>query len=148
MADTFEKALGINPVVKTIETVPEILPPEEKEEVVEDVLSKDAKEDYDLSRNTFKTLINKGSEAVEGITELAKMSESPEAYKALAALMKTVSDTTKDLFDLQKKSKELKGIGSDSGKKILDTGNVNIDKAVFVGTTTELLKSLKKQDEK
>ena len=58
----------------------------------------------------------------------------------MATLMKTVADTTKDLFDLQKKTKDLKG--GDDNKK-LDETNVTIDKAVFVGTTAELLHQLK-----
>lgn len=150
MTDTFEKALGINPVVKKTDITPvqtqEIIPPAQPAiEVEESVLPKDALEDYDLSRDTFRTLINKGNGAIDGITELAKLTDNPEAYKVIAALIKTVSDTTKDLYDLHKKTKDLKSLDG-TGKKILDNGNVNIDKAVFVGTTTDLLQSLKDKE--
>lgn len=148
MADSFEKALGINPVVKTINppvTKEEILPPVEKEEPTEVALTGDAKEDYTLSRETFRSIIDQGRNAIDGINELAKISESPRAYEVMATLMKTVAETTKDLYDLQKKTKDLKAVDV-PGKKILDNGNVNIDKAVFVGTTTDLLKSIKDQD--
>jgi Terminase DNA packaging enzyme len=144
MSNTFEEALGIHPVQKVEQPKQEVLPPEKKEEPV--VLEKDAQEDYDLSRDVFRELITKGNEAIDGINQLAKLSDSPRAYEVLATLIKTVSETTKDLYDLQKKTKELKQFSA-PGKKVLNTGEVNIDKAVFVGTTTDLLDRLKKQDE-
>jgi hypothetical protein len=146
MSNTFEEALGIHPVPKVIEHSSQevVPPPEKKEEPV--VLEKDAQEDYDLSRNIFHNLINTGNTAIVGIGDLARLSDSPRAYEVLATLIRTVADTTKDLYDLQKKTKELKQFNA-PGKKVLDTGEINIDKAVFVGTTTDLLDRLKKQDE-
>jgi hypothetical protein len=84
-------------------------------------------------------LISKGNQAIEGITDLAKESESPRAYEVLATLMKTVADTTKDLYDLQKKTKDLK----DNGKK--EETTVTVEKAVFVGSTAELLQRVKEE---
>ena len=138
--DALSEALGVENAI-------EIIPPEPKTVVEEEknYHSPDAEEDYQLSRKTFRDLINKGSDAMETLTDLAKDSESPRAYEVLATMLRTVADTTKDLYDLQKKAKELK-ITSEPGKKVLDNGSVNIDKAVFVGTTTELLKSLKEND--
>jgi hypothetical protein len=58
--------------------------------------------------------------------------------------MKTVSDATKDLYDLQKKTKELKKM--DGVEKPAD--NITVEKAVFVGSTADLLKKIKeKKDE-
>lgn len=137
MGDSFEKALGIEPV-KKVEA--EILPPAKVEEAPVPALDEDTQEDYELSRNTFRSLIRKGNDAIEGITDLAKMSESPRAYEVLATLIKTVADTTKDLYDLQKKTKELKRL-DDTGKPV--SGDINVEKAVFVGTPAELLKHMK-----
>ena len=97
----------------------------------------DAEADYRLSRNTFRQLINKGNDAMENLTDLAKESESPRAYEVLATMMKTIADTTKDLYDLQKKNKELKGFDKN------DEPTVTVEKAVFVGTTAELLQQIK-----
>ena len=77
------------------------------------------------------------------MTDLAKQSESPRAYEVLATLMKTVGETTKDLFDLQKRKKDLAG----GTEKKLDESAITIDKAVFVGTTAELLRKVKSKDE-
>jgi hypothetical protein len=130
-----------------IEHNQEILPPVKKQEVAvapvptED--QEDQKNDYVLARKTFRELIDKGNDAIEGIADLAKQSESPRAYEVMATLMKTVADTTKDLFDLQKRKKDLAGVT----EKKLDESAITIDKAVFVGTTAELLRKVKSKDE-
>lgn len=131
--DALSEALGIE------NTAIEIIPPKKEQEIVVNTPHEndDADADYNLSRRTFRELINKGNQAIEGITDLAKESESPRAYEVLATLMKTVADTTKDLYDLQKKTKELRG------EKKNDAPNVTVEKAVFVGTTAELLKQMK-----
>lgn len=123
----------------------EVLPPKKpKQEVIPVVDMPDREEDYNLARDTFRGLINKGNDAIEGITDLAKQSESPRAYEVLATLMKTVADTTKDLYDLQKKTKDLLSNGNE---KKLDETSITVDKAVFVGTTAELLKQIKSQQQ-
>ena len=144
MSDTFEKTLGINSVPKVIDITPTetVVLPEQTEE---SLLPKDAQDDYNLSRETFRSIITTGNNAVQDITSLAKFTDNPEAYKALAVLIKTVSEATKDLYNIHKVTKELKSLDG-TGKKILDNGNVNIDKAVFVGTTTDLLRTIKDQD--
>ena len=126
----------------------EILPPVRKQEVAPVAPEKtedqeDQKDDYVLARRTFRDLIHKGNDAIEDLTDLAKQSESPRAYEVLATLMKTVGETTKDLFDLQKRKKDLAG----GTEKKLDESAITIDKAVFVGTTAELLRKVKSKDE-
>jgi len=123
-----------------IENAVEIIPPKKEQEVIVNTPHEpnDADADYNLSRRTFRDLINKGNQAMESLTDLAKESESPRAYEVLATMMRTVADTTKDLYDLQKKTKEL------SGQK-KDDPTVNVDKAIFVGTTADLLKKIKEQ---
>lgn len=101
----------------------------------------DAEADYNLSRRTFRDLIIKGNQAMESLTDLAQESESPRAYEVLSTMMRTIADTTKDLFELQKKNKDLKGPSAP------DQPTVNVDKAVFVGTTAELLQQIKAKKE-
>jgi hypothetical protein len=128
--DALSDALGIDNAV-------EIIPPKVPETIINTPHEEDdIKADYNLSRRTFRDLINKGNDAMESLTDLAKESESPRAYEVLATMMRTVADTTKDLYDLQKKTKEL------SGQK-KDDPTVNVEKAVFVGSTADLLKQIK-----
>lgn len=133
--ETLSDALGIEHKPES-----EILPPAVIEEPKEEFGSEDQRADYELSRKTFRELIKKGNDAIEGITDLAKQSESPRAYEVLATLMKTVADTTKDLYDLQKKTKDL---SKEEKSRPQDEQRINVEKAVFVGSTAELLKQVK-----
>ena len=135
---TLSEALGIEHQ--------EILPPVKRQKVLpvpqlEVTEDQDQKSDYVLARSTFRDLIDKGNDAIEGIADLAKQSESPRAYEVMATLMRTVADTTKDLFDLQKRKKDLAG----GNEKKLDETAITIDRAVFVGTTAELLRKVKNE---
>jgi hypothetical protein len=123
--------------------------PFEKQEILEPIkqveevqLTSDAEADYNLARNTFRNLITQGNLAMEDMKELARQSESPRAYEVFATMMKTISETTKDLYDLQKKTKELKQV---NGKPTQPDGAINVEKAIFVGTTAQLLKKVKEE---
>jgi hypothetical protein len=102
----------------------------------------DIEHDYKLSRETLHKLIQTGNDAVVTLADLADASQQARVYEVLATLIKTVGETTNSLYDVHKKTKEIKG--GVAGKKILDTGDgINIDKAVFVGTTSDLLREIK-----
>ena len=141
--NSLSDTLGID-FTPAIPTTQEILPPEPKVQAkVPTVIpegTNDAEADYNLARTTFRNLISQGNLAMEDMKELARQSESPRAYEVFATMMKTIADTTKDLYDLQKKTKDLK---EDNKKQAPD--NINIDRAVFVGTTADLLKKIKEE---
>jgi hypothetical protein len=92
--------------------------------------------DAEFARSNMRTLITNGNDALEKLAYVADQSESPRAYEVLATMMKNLAEMNKDLLELQKRKKEL-APQSESAK------GVNIDKAVFVGSTTELLKMIK-----
>ena len=100
-------------------------------------VSDDVDQDYEYTRSNLYSLIEKGQESLNGIMELAGESASPRAYEVAGQLIKSVADTTDKLADLQKKVKEL---DEDSPKSPSTVTN----NAVFVGSTTELQKMLKK----
>ena len=141
--ETLSDALGIEHKPEQ-----EVLPPvklqQSEEKIDETVETVDQREDYELSRKTFRELIKKGNDAIEGITDLAKQSESPRAYEVLATLMKTVADTTDQLFTLQKKMNEL---NKKDKSNLHDDQKINVERAVFVGSTAELLKKVKNNEE-
>ena len=94
--------------------------------------------DANYSRANYYNLIEKGNEALDGILEVAKESQHPRAYEVAANMIKNLSDVTEKLMILQKQQLDLKP------KEAAPT-NINVDKAVFVGSTTELLKKLKNE---
>lgn len=139
-SDSLSKALGIEHISVSEET--EILLPAVVNEQPISSKNPDQEEDYNLARKTFRALITQGNLAIDGISDLAKESESPRAYEVMATLMKTVADTTKDLYALQKMTKELK---TEDKARPQDEQRINVEKAVFVGSTAELLRQVKNQ---
>ena len=100
--------------------------------------SDSAAPDADYSRANYYNLIEKGNEALDGILEVAKESQHPRAYEVAANMIKNLSDVTEKLMILQKQQLDLK-------PKDAAPTNIAIDKAVFVGSTAELLKKLKNE---
>ena len=96
----------------------------------------EVEKDYEYSRPNLYSIIEKGQEAINGIMEVAGESASRRAYEVAGQLIKSVADTTDKLMDLQKKVKD---VNEDAPK----TNNVT-NNALFVGSTSELSKMLKK----
>lgn len=146
--DLLSKKLGIEELPSKSFELVQCSEPEETELVpVKDIPDQqDIKEDYQLARKTFRNMISKGTQVLDNLESISKEAETAREAARIAevmsALMKTVSDTAKDMFLLQKITKELK----DEPNKKQETG-VNIDKAVFVGTTADLLKKIKAEDQ-
>jgi|TARA_B110000977_G_C10649334_1_gene327308 hypothetical protein len=90
--------------------------------------------DYKYSREIFYGLVERGQDAIEGILDIAKESEHPRVYEVAGQLIKTVSETTEKLIDLQAKMKQL-----DKD----DTQPDKVQNNLFVGSSAELQKLLK-----
>ena len=124
---------------KAFNITPEVVPEEPKPVVKEkpDRLTKnDVEKDYDYTRGNLYSIIEKGQEAIDGILELAQETEQPRAYEVAGQLIKSVSDATDKLMDLQKK---LKDVEEEKASK----GPNTVNNSLFVGSTAELAKMLK-----
>ncbi len=139
LEDKVNEILGIEPDNKpTLESIVKIdNPPVPR---IEDTNKSDIDNDYKYSRDNYYDLIQKGQEAIEGILEIAKEGQHPRAYEVAGQLITNVAQTVDKLQDLQKKLKDLKDLPK--------TANQNIKNALFVGSTAELQKMLKKESEK
>ena len=96
----------------------------------------DIEKDYEYTRGNLYSIIEKGQEAINGILEVAQDSDMPRAYEVAGQLIKSVSDATDKLMDLQKK---LKDVEEEKQSK----GPSTVNNALFVGSTAELQKLLK-----
>lgn len=121
-----------------VDYAPVIVDDKDKQMIVHQIES--VNPDADYVRSNYYGLIEKGNEALDGILEVAKQSQHPRAYEVAANMIKNMSEVTEKLMTLQKQKKELE---SPEEKTIT---NVNVDKAVFVGSTAELLKKLKNEN--
>ena len=122
---------------------------ETKQEIVEFVPAEneDGDEDYRLVRNTLRNLIEKGNDALEDISTIARQNESARGFEVVANLIKTVGETSKDLYNLQKMKRDLKEPDPASDPRKKSAENINVEQAVFVGSAAELLSAIKKQRE-
>ena len=122
----------VDPIATDVEVVSSTeVVPVKPEDVVET--------DTEYARRNIRDLIDKGSVAVDNLLQVSKESEHPRAYEVVAGLMKTMADLNKDLLELQKRKKDLQPqLDSPSNR-----GNITVEKAVFVGSTAELLKQIR-----
>jgi hypothetical protein len=124
--DKLSEALDIEPLIinQTEVVATEIVT---TNNVVED--------DAEFARRNLKSLIEKGNTAVDGILNVASATDHPRAFEVAATMLKTMADMNKDLLEIQKRKRDL--------QPQITNHTVNVDKAVFVGSTAELLKQLK-----
>ena len=94
--------------------------------------------DADFARENIRELVTQGNQAVNELMLIARDGQHPRAFEVLSGLMKNLADMNKDLLEIQKRKKDL-------APKAETQNNLSIDKAVFVGSTAELVKMIKTQ---
>ena len=102
-----------------------------------EAIKTDTRKDYEYTRGNLYSLIEKGQEAVNGILELAQETEQARAYEVAGQLIKSVADATDKLMELQKRLKEVE-------EEKQTKGPSTVNNALFVGSTADLAKLLKK----
>ena len=95
----------------------------------------DIEKDFKYARDNFYNVIEKGSEALEDMLNVARASEHPRAYEVVSTIMKTLMDANKDLVDLAEKKKKTEKPEED--KQRVTNNNL------FVGSTADLQQLLK-----
>lgn len=99
-------------------------------------MDEDLERDYQESRRTLKALITKGNDAIDHLLGIATETEHPRAFEVVATLIKNTAEANEKLLMMQKSMREMKNIKNKDG-------NVNVDKAIFIGSTSELSKMVK-----
>ena len=97
----------------------------------------DVKDDYEYSREVYRTLIDTGTNSLDYLAALAKESEHPRAFEVLSKSIKDIGDTTEKLMSLQRAHKELEKENNET-KRITNNN-------VFIGSTTDLQRMLLNQ---
>lgn len=107
--------------------------------VSEKPVADDIQKDYEQSRQNLQEIIAKGKLAIDDILSIARDTEHPRAFEVAATMLKNVVDANKELLTIQKQLRDLRG----ENKK----ADVSVDKAIFVGTTADLLKMVRNKDD-
>jgi len=110
------------PEVQKKETLPAVIDQNEN--------SDDLEIDYKEARSNLKDVIGKGKQALENLLTMAKDLDSPRAYEVVGQLIKTISDVNKDLLDIHKRNKDIRGEAAGP--------STVVNNAVFIGSTADL----------
>ena len=124
--DIIDEALGAVELAKSEPKERKVIPrPQENDDI---------ENDYKYQRENFYNLVERGTDAIDGILEIAKESEHPRTYEVAGNLIKQVAEVTEKLGDLQEKMKKLKEVPHNAPKSVTN--------ALYVGSTAEFQKWL------
>ena len=114
----------------TVENVPTVIDSNENKD-----------NDFQYARENLYDIIEKGRDAMEELLEIAKAEESPRAFEVFGQLLKNMTDTQSTLMELHQKKQKLE---NDGDRQEVSRAQ-NVTNALFVGSTADLLKLVKKE---
>ena len=134
-----EKHLDLVEHNKTYYTEAEVLNTSEVLPATINGEEKDA--DFRYARENMYHIIERGRDAMDELLEIAKAEESPRAFEVFGQLLKNMTDTQEKLMELNRK----KQIIENDGERQEVTKAQNVTNALFVGSTADLLKLVKRE---
>jgi len=111
----------------------DLAPIENNNITIVDESDKQVNNDFEYARGNLINIIEKGNEALDGILDVAGMSQHPRSFEVAATIINSLAAANKDLLELSKRKKELEG----------EKSPTTINNNLFVGSTAELQKLLK-----
>ena len=117
-------------VINAVENVPTVIDSNENKD-----------NDFQYARENLYDIIEKGRDAMEELLEIAKAEESPRAFEVFGQLLKNMTDTQQTLMELHQKKQKLE---NDGDRQEVSRAQ-NVTNALFVGSTADLLKLVKKE---
>ena len=132
--NTFEKNMeeifDVTPTASENFIVPTV-----KDIKVDTNLEEDLDDAYEQTKSNLQELIDSGKEAMQDMLQIARDGQHPRAFEVYGTLLKNVVEANKELLAVQKQMRDMDGAKS--------TNNTTIDKAIFIGSTSELNKLIK-----
>ena len=132
MKDKLAEIFDVEPVEVETKPIVEVKPQQVQS------YGNDLETDYEYTRSNLYDLIDTGKHAISGILSVANESQHPRAYEVAATLIKNIGDVSDKLMNLHKMRKDIDGK--------VEQQNINVDKAIFVGSTSDLLQKIKNGD--
>ena len=123
--DTIAKALDLEPLEpKSTDIVmsdDSVVHYDEKTQNIEN--------DYKYARENLYNVIERGTDALNGIVDLAQQSQHPRSFEVVADLVRTLAAANKDLLAIQKQVKDLQP---------KEEGPSKVTNNLFVGSTKDI----------
>ena len=142
--EAIDKPLSTKDVDDKLNEVFEITPTVEKLPITKVTPQKkeddDSDTDFQYSRENLYNIIERGSDAMDGLLEIAKETEHPRAYEVVGQLIDKLTNANKELIGLHKTMQTV--------KDDLVKSPQNVTNALFVGSTADLQKLLKQNNKK
>ena len=104
------------------------------ERVVPAITDDDSETDFQYARENLYNLIERGTDGLEELLEIAKQSEHPRAFEVVQQTIGQLTTTNKELLNLHKTKKDMR---TEKG------GPTSVNNNLLVGSTAELQKMLK-----
>jgi hypothetical protein len=99
-------------------------------------------DDFEEARMAMKRSMAYNESAIQGILGIAQNSDNPRAFEVAGQLIKSMAEGAKDIMEIQEKKRKIDKL---DGKQASTRGTTN---NLFVGSTSELLKMINKEQEK
>jgi hypothetical protein len=106
-------------------------------EIHAEYLPSEDQTDFEFARQNIRNILEKGSVALDKMLEVADLSQHPRSYEVVSTLIKSLSDTNKDLLELAEKKNRIEKVKS-------QTETQTINNNLYI-STTELLKLIKEK---
>ena len=136
-----EKHLDLVEHNKTYYTEAEVLNTSVVLPVVTTTSEEEKDTDFRYARENMYHIIERGRDAMDELLEIAKAEESPRAFEVFGQLLKNMTDTQEKLMELHQKKQKLEN----NGERQEFTKAQNVTNALFVGSTADLLKLVKRE---
>lgn len=102
----------------------------------------DIEDDYNLARQTLRTAVTKGAQALSDMMVVLNGSDSPRAFEVASGLMKNLAEVSKDLMNLQKTRND---VDNPSGAPKAPEGPQTVENNYFL-STEEIAKLANEKD--
>lgn len=95
--------------------------------------------EYETAKGNVENILRVGTNAMNDLLDLAKLSQDPRSYRVLTELLTAMTAANKDLMEIKLKEVEIR-------KKDVDSdGPQTVNNNLFVGSTSEILEILNKK---
>jgi hypothetical protein len=108
-------------------------------QLIDNAFSQSAENDFNMARTNIMDLIQTGTVSLERLAEVASQSQHPRAFEVVSTMINTLVSANEKLLEMQLRIRELNAL---DGKGTSGQPQV-INNNLFVGSTHELLKTLK-----
>lgn len=106
-------------------------------EVEAEFIQHETQNDFEFARHNIRSILERGSIALDKMLEVADLSQHPRSYEVVSTLIKSLSDSNKDLLELAEKKNRI-----EKTKNQVESQTINNNLYI---STSELLKMIKEK---